>query len=95
MILPKLDTMTPETLEAIIGFVEEGATIIGNPPIKSPSLVNYPDSDAKVVELATELWGSLDLPVSLTARKVGKGTVYWGQDIYLKKDDKGVLSFIC
>ena len=88
MILPKLDTMTPETLEAIIGFVEEGATIIGNPPIKSPSLVNYPDSDAKVVELATELWGSLDLPVSLTARKVGKGTVYWGQDIYLKTDDE-------
>jgi len=87
MILPDSDTMTPETLEQIIYFVENGATIVGNPPFKSPSLSNYPNSDRRVIELATRLWGNLELPSSLTKRSFGKGTIYWGQDIYDKDDD--------
>ena len=88
MILPKSDTMTPETLEQIMYFVKNGATIFGNPPLKSPSLSGYPDSDEQVIKLSKKLWGSLDLPSSLTKRKFGKGVIYWGQDIYNKDDEE-------
>tara|TARA_S200000501_G_scaffold195755_1_gene184315 strand:+ start:5025 stop:8135 length:3111 start_codon:yes stop_codon:yes gene_type:complete len=88
MVLPKSDTMTPETLQKIIKFVENGAIIIGNPPFKSPSLVDYPNSDKKVVELSTKLWGGLDIPLSLTKRTYGQGSIYWGQNIYEKDENE-------
>ena len=40
MVLPSFETMTPELLERIISLVEDGATIIGSPPLKSPSETN-------------------------------------------------------
>jgi hypothetical protein len=63
-------------------LVESGATVAGNPPVKSPSLVNYPDVDEQVQSLALTLWGSLDIPDKITKRQFGAGTVYWGKDIY-------------
>jgi hypothetical protein len=82
LVLPDDRTMTPEALEKIMDLVESGATVMGNPPVKSPSLVNYPDSDEHVRTLATTLWGSLDVPEEMTKRQYGAGTIYWGQDIY-------------
>ena len=57
LVLPKMETMTPTLLEKIKSLVHAGATIVGNPPSKSPSLADYPQCDARVRWLAAELWG--------------------------------------
>ncbi|MCC5931431.1 MAG: hypothetical protein JJU28_19445 [Cyclobacteriaceae bacterium] len=78
MVLPNFKTMTPELLERIIDLVEKGARIIGNPPIQSPGLVDYPDCDERVKTLAEKLWGSLQAPDNITEVKQGKGSIFWG-----------------
>lgn len=81
MVLPNFETMTPELLEKIISLVEQGAKVIGNPPLKSPGLVDYPNCDKKVKNLAEKLWGSLQIPENLSETKYGKGTVYRGGNL--------------
>ena len=61
--------------------MEKGAKIIGNPPVKSPSLSDYPDCDEKVQTLAEKLWGSLQTPKNLSERQYGEGTIYWGGNL--------------
>ena len=78
LVLPKTETMTPAMLTKIESLVKAGATVIGNPPRKSPSLVNYPECDSQVSNLATKMWGELTAPSEITKRKLGKGTIYWG-----------------
>ena len=65
LMLPEIETMTPELLAKIHDLVKAGATVIGSRPQKSPSLVNYPQCDAKVKRLADEIWGDA-MPKSLT-----------------------------
>jgi tRNA(Met) C34 N-acetyltransferase TmcA len=48
LVLPEMETMTPELLAKIRDLVKAGATVIGSRPQKSPSLVNYPQCDAAV-----------------------------------------------
>ncbi len=84
LVLPRFDTMTPRLLEKIATLVEDGATVMGAPPRKSPSLQDYPNCDEQVRQLAEKLWG-LGAPASPPAsgdsakspphRNVGKGTV--------------------
>jgi hypothetical protein len=57
LVLPDVETMTPELLTKIASLAKAGATVVGNAPSKSPSLVNYPACDEKVQNLAAELWG--------------------------------------
>jgi hypothetical protein len=70
--------MLPAVLEKIEELVSAGATIVGSPPLKSPSLMDYPECDRQLQEIARRLWGSLDTPAKLTERKYGKGRIYWG-----------------
>ncbi len=58
LVLPQTETMTPELLTKIASLAKEGAAVVGNPPSKSPSLVNYPDCDGQVQALVSELWGN-------------------------------------
>ena len=74
MVLPRVETMTPELLEKIIALVEAGATVYGAPPVASPSLVGFPGCDARVRELARSLWGDSDEP----RRQLGKGLIIRG-----------------
>ena len=78
MVLPQCETMTPELLAKIETLVEAGATVVGSPPVKSPSLSNYPECDAEVRSLAAKLWGTLQTPETITRRRYGRGTIYWG-----------------
>jgi len=78
MVLPQFKTMTPELLEKIMELVEAGATIMGAPSLKSPSLVNYPAADQKLQALAIEFWGGLEAPKELTKRSYALGNIYWG-----------------
>ena len=78
MVLPQVQTMTPALLAKIRNLVKAGATVVGNPPLKSPSLSGYPACDTEVQTLAKDLWGSLEAPARLTKRSYGKGTIHWG-----------------
>ncbi len=69
LVLPRFDTMTPGLLRRIKGLLEAGATVIGAPPLKSPSLSGYPGCDREVEELAAAMWGETPSP----ERAVGKG----------------------
>lgn len=78
LVLPNFKSMTPELLQKIASLVEQGAKIIGSPPQKSPSLMNYPECDEQVSSLAVKLWGAIETPTEQQERDYGKGTIYWG-----------------
>ncbi|MDD2598663.1 MAG: glycosyl hydrolase [Kiritimatiellae bacterium] len=75
--LPNVTTMTPECLSKIIELVRDGATVIGNPPRKSPSLVGFPECDQQVKKLAEQLWGAEPQAV----REVDKGCIVLNPDV--------------
>ena len=81
LVLPDVPAMTPETLATIKKLVEAGATVIGNPPVKSPSLVSYPACDAEVSGLAKSIWGGDEVPEEVTRVDHGKGEIFWGGDL--------------
>ncbi len=58
LVLPKVATMTPRLLGKIKKLVAAGATVVGGPPLKSPSLTDYPRCDDDVKTLARQLWGT-------------------------------------
>ncbi len=76
LVLPDCDTMTPRLLAKVKELVAAGATAIGPPPLKSPSLSEYPQCDEEVRRLAAELWGDCD-GVSIQEHGFGKGRVVW------------------
>lgn len=56
LVLPPQTTMRPEVLRRIRDLVAAGATIVGAPPERSPSLQNYPSCDAEVKEISQRMW---------------------------------------
>jgi len=74
LVMPRFETMTPGLLRKIRDLVEAGATVVGTPPRKSPSLADYPKCDQQVKHLAAELWGE-GSPVA--GRSVGKGRMIY------------------
>ena len=78
LVLPATETMTPALLNKVESLVNEGAVIIGNPPRKSPSLVNYPECDKQVAAKSGSMWGATTAPSQISERKLGKGKIYWG-----------------
>ncbi|MDR3194545.1 MAG: glycosyl hydrolase [Tannerella sp.] len=87
LVLPHVETMTPQLLRKIESLVKKGAVVVGNPPVKSPSLVNYPDCDRQVRELALTVWGSLKAPKRETSVHYGEGELLWGGE-YEKLQDR-------
>ncbi|MCF6287410.1 MAG: glycosyl hydrolase, partial [Candidatus Hydrogenedentes bacterium] len=81
LVLPAFDTMTPALLRKITELVKSGATVIGPPPRKSPSLSEYPQCDQEVQSLATALWGDTKPPTHVVERTLGQGRVLWGGDL--------------
>ena len=77
LVLPPTTQMTPEVLRKLHDLVAAGATIVGPRPTRSPSLLHYPEADAEVHTLATDLWGDTD-GVTDTQHAFGKGMTYWG-----------------
>lgn len=58
LILPETNWATPELLLKIKELVLAGAVVSGTKPNKSPSLIGYPACDAKVTELADQIWNN-------------------------------------
>jgi len=72
LVLPEFKSMTPRLLQKIAELAEAGATVVGAPPQRSPSLSDYPACDAQVKQLAARLWGE---GPPAESRAVGKGRV--------------------
>jgi methionine-rich copper-binding protein CopC len=81
LVLPDVPTMTPETLAVVERLVKAGATVIGNPPVESPSLVDHPACDAKVSALAKSIWGETKPPEKVTRIDHGSGAIFWGGEL--------------
>jgi hypothetical protein len=80
LVLPELDTMRPEVLRKILGLVKSGATVLGPPPSRSPSMAHYPNCDVEVRKLAAELWRDARI-TQPGERQFGKGRIVWGKSL--------------
>ncbi|MDR2119569.1 MAG: glycosyl hydrolase [Tannerella sp.] len=87
LVLPYFETMTPKLLKKIVDLVDRGATVVGLPPVQSPSLENYPACDNEVKALARELWGNEPLPETLAERVFGRGKIIYGTELKTKADN--------
>ena len=57
LVLPKQETMRPEVLEAIAGFVRDGLSIVGPAPTHSPSMQHgIFEADERVAQLVKQIW---------------------------------------
>lgn len=72
LVLPEMETMTPTLLRKVKELVQAGATVVGAPPKKSPSLSGFPKADAEVQQLASKLWEN--------PQGAGKGRILWGAE---------------
>ena len=79
LVLPPIKTMRPELLEKIQRLVKDGAIVLGPAPTHSPSLKDYPASDAKIEKMARELWGEAFDKRGMNT--YGKGRVYNGYSL--------------
>ena len=80
LVLPFIETMTPELLKKIESLVFGGAYIVGIPPKKSPSLVNFPACDKEVSSLALKIWKNYDAPIGQQSITYGSGKIFRGGD---------------
>ncbi len=87
LVLPEIKTMTTALLEKIRTLVINGATVVGNPPSRSPGLSGYPLSDQKIVSNVTEMWGGLKPATGLQTRNFGNGKLVWGDKLDEKKNE--------
>ncbi|MFL5619964.1 MAG: glycosyl hydrolase [Gemmatimonadaceae bacterium] len=90
LVLPQIDRMTLPVLRKIAELVRGGATVVGPRPVRSPSLVGGPESEAEHAALAEEVWGDLD-GVDRTRRSYGAGTIVWGQPLATVLSRAGIL----
>lgn len=89
LVLPSATTMRLAQLRKIKELVEAGATVVGPPPSKSPSLAEYHKGDAEVRRIAAELWADCD-GINITEHRLGKGRVVWGRSLAHVLSEAGV-----
>jgi len=80
LVLPDAKSMRPELLARIEQLVMDGVTVLGNKPLYSPSLRNYPDCDTMVDRLASKMWEGLDGKTKVY-KNYGKGRIFCGVDL--------------
>ena len=88
LLMPPADRLTPQLLKKLKDLVASGATLIGKRPSKSPSLTGYPNCDAEVASIASELWGSS--AQASGSQSFGKGRTIWGKTIEEMLADAGL-----
>jgi hypothetical protein len=83
LVLPQIETMTPELLKKVAELAKAGATVVGMPPKASPSLSGHPDCDEQVRATAKSLWGESEEEQREGAvRNVGAGTAVYDTSAY-------------
>ncbi len=85
LVLPDIKTMTPELLYKVEFLLKNGAVVVGEAPLKSPSLVNFPECDKEVMQLVRQVWGETKVQEERKVISYGKGKLYTGGS-YTKND---------
>ena len=80
LVLPPQRTMRPDLLKKIRDLVAAGAVILGDPPLRSPSLQDYPRCDEEVRQVSAALWGPCD-GKRVKSIRYGKGLVLRGMSL--------------
>jgi hypothetical protein len=88
LVMPIQKTMTPVLLAKIEELISTGANVIGVPPSKSPSLINYPKCDTEIKKNAEKIWGKTLSLKEITIQNYGKGKIYWGGDLSHSSDNE-------
>ena len=65
-------TMTLARLKKLRDLVKAGAHLLGEPPLSTPGLSDFPKADAELAKIVQELWGD----GHENSRSYGKGRVY-------------------
>ena len=78
LVLPAVETMTPELLQRVAALIMQGAIAAGGPPLRSPSLSGYPACDSEVTAMANRIWGPEPAPAAITRRLYGEGIIFRG-----------------
>lgn len=91
LVLPKIQTMRPELMKKLRQLVEDGLFIIGNAPVKSPSLQSYPEADEVVKSIAEDMWQEDKMPFASTVG-YGKGRIYKNGSIEQVMNDLGIVA---
>ncbi|WPU92060.1 glycosyl hydrolase [Mucilaginibacter sabulilitoris] len=87
LVLPAIKTMTPALLQKITSLVNDGAVVVGAPPLKSPGLSGYPSCDEQVRTISRSLWGTLQEPSEQITHTYGKGKIIWGGSLDTQIND--------
>jgi len=87
LVLPLIETMTPELLEKIGKLIADGAVVVGIPPVKSPSLSGYPQCDTEVMQLSRKIWSRGRLSEEIMKVPYGKGIVISGKGLEQRIDN--------
>ena len=91
LVLPEHARYTPAALEKVHELVMAGATVIGPKPSRSPSLADQKTADARIQQLAGELWPPTPGPGE---RRAGKGRVITGKSFeMILSEDKLATDF--
>jgi hypothetical protein len=80
LVLPDLERMSLPVLRKLEKLVQEGATVYGRKPLRTPSLRGYPSSEQELTKLADAMWGNCDGKV-VTEHAYGKGKIIWGMPL--------------
>ena len=91
LVLPQVNTMTPQLLGKIKALIQAGGTVIGPKPVKSPSLSNFPACDLEVAKLAGEIWGDCD-GKKVKEHSLGAGKIVWGKSLEQTLSEMKVLA---
>jgi hypothetical protein len=78
IVLADRPNISPAVLSKLKQLVEAGATIIGPKPERATGLSGYPECDARIRQIADELWGDVD-GKRITEHRFGKGRVIFGK----------------
>jgi len=89
LVLPPTTSMTPALLRSVRDLTRAGATIIGAPPSRSPSLNHYPKAEAELKDIVADLWADCD-GVNMKTRRYGQGLVVRGIEPEQYLRDAGV-----
>ncbi|ANW95855.1 hypothetical protein AXE80_05980 [Wenyingzhuangia fucanilytica] len=77
ILLRDSEKMLLSTAKKLKELVLNGAVIVGNKPIDSPSLMDDENDVKELLSISNELWGNTKSGI----KKVGEGKVYWGTTI--------------
>jgi hypothetical protein len=80
LVLPERNDMDLEVLQKLEALIKAGATVLGPKPTRTGTLVDYPNRDNQVKQLADKIWGDCD-GKAIKEHAYGKGRVIWNRAI--------------